>query len=858
MPLAARQKTAPTLASPAATRTQVLVVDDEPTTRILLSHRVAGSGCAVELCESAAVASRRLKEHRYDLVLLDWELGSGKSGLDLCAELRRSGLNKGAVVVMVTGRDDTASLISALEQGADDYITKPLVPSVLDIRLRVALNRVRGRQARSALLADRDELEQKLHAVVESSPDPVFIKTLDGRYALVNSAAAELFGNSMEGLLGLTDDLLFGPEDAADVRAIDARVIDTGEPQTYFRTRVYGRQRRTMLTTKFPYRDRHAQVAGVIGMSRDITQLKETEEALRRSEERFALATEGSRDGFWDWSIDERSIHFTERFEAQLGLGANQLGSDPERWLGLIHPADIERLRSTLDEVLEGRVPRLHQECRVRSVDGSHRWVLLRGKAVLDAKGKATRLAGSQTDITDERLYDPVTGLPNRALFLDRVGMALRRKGGPTDAHTVAMAVLVDGLEAVQAIDATASDRAIEVVSERFLDCGIQADAMARVGATALAVLVEAVRSVEDALQLAESMRQAMAEPVRLAKGGEVLCSLRIGILLCHSGCEPLQMLRDAHTAALRAPRQGGSEVFDATMHDRAVRRIELVAALRRSLDTSDVRLLYQPIVSLPDGRLVGVEALARWRREQRESIPPVEFIALAEESGLIVPLGFKLLREACQAMAGWRGLAGFSELTVAVNLAADQILAPTLVAEVEAALSEWGLPASALDLEVTETGFLRDIDAAVRALEAVRALGVGVSIDDFGTGYSSLSYLHRIPATKVKVDRSFVSRLGMQTQALNVTRAILAVAEGMGLSVVAEGIETAEQRQILSDLGCSQGQGYFFARPLEAKVLEALLQSSAADQRVHLPLGAPPGSGAQQACAAHAGDPGA
>jgi diguanylate cyclase (GGDEF)-like protein/PAS domain S-box-containing protein len=580
-----------------------------------------------------------------------------------------------------------------------------------------------------------------------------------------------------------------------------------------------------------------------VALARIGTQLshKKAQEALRESEERYALAARGANDGLWDWNLLTNEVYFSPRWKAMLGFQEQEIEDRLEEWLGRIHDADRERVKEEIAAHQRGLTPHFESEHRVLHKDGAFRWMLSRGLAVHDAAGRPSRMAGSQTDITERKVSDPLTGLPNRLLFIDRLGRLIKHSKRRKD-HLFAVLFLdLDGFKMINdSLGHLAGDQLLVGVAARLEKCLRSSDTVARLGETftvarlggdEFTILLDDIKEPSDANRTAERLMKALAPPFLLA-GKEVFTSISIGIALSNAAYDqPEDMLRDADTAMYRAKSLGKAryEVFDADMRASVMARLQLETDLRRALERNEFRNFYQPIVALDSGRIVGFEALLRWRHPTRGMLGPEEFIFVAEETGLIRELGWWSLREACRQMSNWRAHSEAShDLTVSVNLSAKQLLQPHLVDQTKKLLRETGLPPEALKLEITESAVMADPAAAAEMLQQIKSLGIRLAIDDFGTGYSSLSYLHRFPLDTLKIDRSFISGVGEGGDGMEIARTIMPMAKNLRLDVVAEGVETMEQVALLKRLQCKYAQGYYFSKPLAPEEVAPLLSDPA------------------------------
>jgi diguanylate cyclase (GGDEF)-like protein len=432
-----------------------------------------------------------------------------------------------------------------------------------------------------------------------------------------------------------------------------------------------------------------------------------------------------------------------------------------------------------------------------------------------------------QEQLWRQAFHDPLTGLPNRALFRDRLEQALNR----ADRRMRSIAVLfldIDNFKLVNdSLGHEQGDALLLTVAER-LQAGLRSgDTAARLGGDEFTLLLEDVSDAEDARAVADRVATVLRAPLVL-DGQEVFPTASIGIALSTPRrSRPDSLLRDADVAMYHAKTEGKdrSAVFDETMHELAAERLTLEADLRRAVDRGELRVHYQPIVSLRDRGLVEVEALVRWHHPERGLVSPAEFIPVAEATGLIVPIGQQVLEQACRQVVAWQACYPTEpKLVVSVNLSARQFQHPDLLGDIRRAVGTAGLDPRCLKLEITETTVMQNAEAAVATMNELKTLGIQLAIDDFGTGYSSLGYLKRFPIDTLKIDRSFVSGLGQDAQDTAIVRSVLALARSLGLSVTAEGIETTGQEKQLAQLDCDRGQGYLFARPLPASELDAIL----------------------------------
>nr|WP_295837305.1 GGDEF and EAL domain-containing protein [uncultured Azospirillum sp.] len=586
----------------------------------------------------------------------------------------------------------------------------------------------------------------------------------------------------------------------------------------------------------------------LVGSQADVTDRKTAEQRLRQSEERYALAAAGAADGLWDWHIDSGEVYYSPRWKAMLGFEEAEIAGSIDEWFQRVLPGDLDGLRTAINLHLTGERPHLQHEFRIRDKAGREMWMLVRGLAVRNEKGCAVRMAGSMTDITARKkaeqqilfnaVHDSMTGLPNRTLLLDRIGQALDRNRRAGARPFATIIIDLDRFKAINdALGTSAGDRVLRIVSRRLDASRRVGDTLARLSADEFAVLVDELDDAGDALEAAERMARSISRPVTLEEGRDVVLTASIGVALSQTGYDRAEdMLRDASLAMYRAKSGGRAriDVFDANLRRQAMAAMRMEADLRAALEQGQLCLHYQPIVLLETGAIAGFEALMRWNHPDRGLVSPAEFIPLAEETGLIAPMGRWALGEAVRQLAAWQArFPRATPLFMSVNVSTRQFRDDDIVGAVRDLLDAVPIPPSSLKLELTESLLVQDPDECRMLMQSLRDMDVRLSIDDFGTGYSSLAYLHKLPVDVLKIDRSFVRAVSTGEGNAAIVQVIAGLATILRLDCVAEGVETADEAVYLRDL-CQYAQGYHFARPALPEAVERLL--AAEDAHIALP----------------------
>jgi PAS domain S-box-containing protein len=582
-------------------------------------------------------------------------------------------------------------------------------------------------------------------------------------------------------------------------------------------------------------------------------QLQRVRRQLAERDQLFQLISENAADMIALVGSDGRRLYNSPAYQKVLGYSPEELRATSS--IEQIHPDDRPRVLQAAEKArLSGQGERV--EYRIRHKDGSWRTLESTACAVRNAKGQTDKLVIVNRDITERKraedmlvhnaFHDGLTNLPNRALFLDRLQHALTLSKRQTNYKFAVLLIDVDAFKIINdSMGPTAGDELLIQIGQRLKESVRRADTvsrprltegsgtpanddtLARLGGDEFTILLDDIRSPIEAVRVAERVQSELATPFVLSEQ-EIVISASIGIASSTSPhMQAEDLLRDADIAMYRAKRagKGRCEVSDPAMHANAVKRLKLETDLRKALDQEEFRVYYQPIVSLQTGKITGFEALTRWQRPEG-ILPPIEFIAVAEEIGLIIPMNRQLLREACQHLRSWQSeFPSSPPLTMSVNVTSKEFAQPDLASEIRKSLEQTGVDPGCLQLEIVETIAMGDAEKAGHVLSELEALGIRMSIDDFGTGYSSLSRLRRIPMDTLKIDRSFISHMDSNPESREIVRIVIMLAHNLGLKVVAEGVETQEHINLLNELNCEMGQGYVFSRPADDQAMLNLLR---------------------------------
>jgi len=682
------------------------------------------------------------------------------------------------------------------------------------------------------------------HAVLDFIPAGVVVHAADSRAIYANRFALDMLGTTLDAMRMRTP----GPDGWNVLRADGTplppgdypvgRVLRDGLPVKDMVIGLPGATVRWLLCSAYAVPDSAARAGKVMVCFSDCTELKRVEQSLLKSEERLRLVLQGSTDAPWDWDLVNNHLYYSARWWEMIGYAEGEREGDDSSWRADMHPDDLPRVEDFMRRLLASCERSYHIEMRLRHRAGHYVPVLVRGLVLRDAEGRALRLSGTNTDLTEakraeQRIYelayfDYLTGLPNRRLLIEQMAKILTRSARSRQ-YGALMFIDLDNFKLLNdTLGHDVGDQLLQQVAARLREAVRESDHLSRLGGDEFVVVLENLgeseaAAVHESQAIGAKLLAALAHPYHLGRRPSS-STPSIGVTVFGADAASVDLLlRQADLAMYRAKAEGRNTVrfFDPSMQAAADRQIDLENDLRDGIRQQHFELHCQPQFG-SDGRLAGGEVLLRWRHGTRGLVSPLDFIPLAEASGLIVPLGTMVLRESCRVLARWAAHPRLREVTLAVNLSAHQLREADFVERVLAILGETGADPQRLCLELTESVFAENIDDVSAKMRALRDRGIRFSLDDFGTGYSSLGYLKRFPLAELKIDRSFVKDLPGEAHAGAIVDAILALAHTLDLKVVAEGVETEAQRDFLVARGCSLLQGYLLGRPLPMADFEA------------------------------------
>lgn len=815
---------------PASSRPpRVLVVDDEPQVLVALKDLLEDA-FDVTTTDKPEHALRIAEEDPDIAVVLSDQRMPGMTGDELLSRLRQ---HSNASRILCTGFADLSAVVRSVNEGKIfAYVTKPW--DGVDLRLKM--------QHAADYFRLNHELayeKQLLGDLMRGIPDAIFFKDAEQRYVRVNAAFLSAFASTDSQVLGKRiSDLMQGDAIALEIEQREREILLDGLPRRdVLHYRGPDGKLVSSSTTRAAIRSPDGKIIGLVGVAQDITEMIRTQEALRASEERLRLAFLASNSGLFDWNLETGETMYSPTSAALEHAGATAV-HDFAALEARIHPDDLGRLREALNLHFDQRQPLRGLEVRAKNADGEYRWFEISAQAAWNAAGKAIRLVGATSDITQRKaqhsrlahldyltLHDELTGLANRPQLVAE----LERQLAASQARPQMLALVAVDVVRFRHVNDTlgrrGGDMMLQEVARRLAAVVKPGDLVARFQSDSFVVMMP---GIEHESAVAQWVQQALVPAFSQSlsiDGTDLTLSTKSGIALYPSDAATADgLIANAETALKQAKHSALPYLFYApSMNSRVADKLRLETKLRRALANNEFLLFYQPKVELKSGEIVGVEALIRWRDPEVGLVPPGMFIPLLEETELILPVGSWVLERAAQQYIEWQAL-GVDVPRIAVNVSALQLAQREFIPTLDATLARYPQAAGGLDLELTESVLMDDLSGNIEKLRAAKARGLQVAIDDFGTGYSSLGYLSRLPLDALKVDRSFIDNMADDPQQMSIVTAIISLAHAIDLKVIAEGVETATQAQLLRLLRCDQIQGYLLARPEPAEAVAKML----------------------------------
>jgi diguanylate cyclase (GGDEF)-like protein/PAS domain S-box-containing protein len=809
---------------------KILLVEDTPTDAELALRELTRSGIRHNglRVETEQELRAELERFQPDIVLSDFSMPhfDGLSALKVVREFRHD-----LPFIFVSGRIGEELAIESLKMGASDYVIKTNL-SRLPSAVTSAMERVEQREARRRVEAELQSTNRMFRTFMDNLSGAAYIKDIDGRFLFANRGCDRALQVDTGGAVGRLDSELIPGEAGRRLRMLDEEVRAAGTPKKGVERIPSPTGDTYWLTTKFPLADSNNQLTQVGGISIDITELMKAQQdlALRNR----AIEASVNPIVIVDACADNQPlIYVNSAFETITGYTSEEAVGRNCNFLqgGDRDQPELQKLRDAIREKRPASVLLRNyrkdgslflNELYIAPVTGEQNDQVCYFVGVLY---DVTQIRRYQEDLERQANYDALTGLANRNLLHERLQQALIQARRYDHLLTVVF-IDIDNFKLVNdSLGHSAGDELIVTVAERLRVCVRDGDTVARIGGDEF-VLLLINRNFEDAnIQIMKRIQEEMAQPV-LIRGTALVVTCSMGLArFPEDGEDDEALLANADVAMYRAKANGRNnfQFYAKEMNARAGDRLSLESDLWHALERDELRLNYQPQIDMRTGRIVGMEALLRWNHPKRGQIPPMEFIPVAECNGLIIPIGRWVLETACRDSLRLQQ-EGFEPMRVAVNLSARQLSQSDFVESIQDVLQTTGIDPSTLELEVTESMVMQNVDEAVDIFGRLNEMGVQLSLDDFGTGFSSLAYLKRFPIDRLKIDQSFILHCDQDRDDAIISQTIIALAHGLKIKVIAEGIETAAHLEFLKENDCDEGQGYFISRPLEFEELRALL----------------------------------
>ncbi|MCC5665573.1 EAL domain-containing protein [Nostoc sp. CHAB 5784] len=812
----------------------ILVVEDEIIVAMDIQSRLRKFGYNVlGLADSGEEAIKKAADDSLDLVLMDIHLKGKMDGVEAAQIIHN--IFK-IPVIYLTANADESTLNRAKETEPFGYILKPFKEKELKFTIEITLSKHRTEKKLK-------QNEQWLTAVLKSIGDAVITSDESGTVTFMNPIAEELTGWDYSDAFGKEATEIF------NIAHEETRIIIESPIRQVLQSGVtVGLPEQTILITKngveipiddsiAAIKDDYGNITGAVCVFQDITERKQILAALARRQQEFKALVENAPDIISRFNTQLRYVYVNPVIEKITGISAETFIGKTNTELNLpeefcrICDHKLQQVFQTKQETdfecsLAIASQKKHYHTRLvpeLASDGSVFFVLSIARNI-------TALKVAEAQLIYDAFHDILTGLPNRALFMERLERALMMAKRRADYTFAVLFLDLDRFKVINdSLGYMIGDQLLTALARRLENCLRAGDTVARLGGDEFTILLEDLNNISDVTGVVERIHETLTSAFQLS-GYEVFTTVSIGIALNKGNYNlPQELLRDADIAMYRAKALGKArhEIFDSTMYTEVTKLLELEMDLRRAVERQEFQVYYQPIVLLETYKITGFEALVRWQHPQQGLVPPDNFIPLAEETGLIIPIGYWVLSEACRQMRAWQiQFPSEPPLTISVNLSTKQFSQSGLIEQISQIMQETGLEGNNLKLEITESVLMENIQSATFMLLQLQQMNVQLHLDDFGIGYSSLSYLHRFPSHALKIDRSFVTKIGANGENLEIVQAIITLAQSLNIDVIAEGVETIEQLALLRAMKCKYAQGYLFSKPLDSKSIETLIVS--------------------------------
>ncbi|MBG1241690.1 GGDEF domain-containing response regulator [Nostoc sp. NZL] len=812
----------------------ILIVEDEIIVAMDIQNRLRKFGYTVlGLADSGEEAIKKAADDSLDLVLMDIHLKGKMDGVE-AAQIIHNIFN--VPIIYLTANADESTLDRAKVTEPFGYILKPFKEKELKFTIEITLSKHRTEKKLK-------QNEQWLTTVLKSIGDAVITSDASGTVTFMNPIAEVMTGWNYSDAFG---------KEATEVFNITHEktrvIIESPITQVLQSGVTVGLPEQTILIARngveipiddsiAPIKDDNGNITGAVLVFQDITERKQILEALARRQQEFKALVENAPDIISRFNSQLRYVYVNPAIEKVTGISAeifigktNAELSLPEEFCRICD-RKLQQVFQTKQETefecsLAIASQTRHYHTRLvpeLANDGSVYFVLSIARNI-------TALKLAEAQLIYDAFHDILTGLPNRALFLERLERALMLAKRRTDYTFAVLFLDLDRFKVVNdSLGHMIGDQLLTALARRLENCLRSGDTVARLGGDEFTILLDDLNNINDVTGVVERIHEALTSAFQLS-GYEVFTTVSIGITLSKGSYNhPEELLRDADIAMYRAKALGKArhEIFDSTMYSQVTKLLELEMDLRRAVERHEFQVYYQPIVLLETCKIIGFEALVRWQHPQHGLVPPDNFIPLAEETGLIIPIGYWVLGEACRQMRAWQiQFPTDPPLTISVNLSTKQFSQPGLIEQINQIIQDTGLEGGSLKLEITESVLMENIQSAAFMLLQLQQMNIQLHLDDFGIGYSSLSYLHRFPSNALKIDRSFITKIGANGENLEIVQAIITLAQSLNIDVIGEGLENVEQLTQLRAMKCKYAQGYFFSQPLDSNSIETLIAS--------------------------------